>query len=288
MLLSNRGIAFKIELVDIEKMRYLSFIIICIAVTFELSGQNHPKNKDCYQNATTKIIFNSDRSFVLLNKGIDMLPIGGYGDDTLSYGRYSKNSKYYILNSDTLINSDFLQLSVAEQYSTDSLVTIIFDSPYSHYKKSNVFLDSSYFYWLSVTYTDSLGLNFFKQNYCCFNDTFEIINTNNYCVLEFYLRIYPYKYLSLREKPYYPFLRSYYKVNNKYANQLHVKIPSFTPMYIYYERFSNEHLHIIDSNTIGVRQCYILSKGKSKRTHKIRKFLIDTGCMNPKEARRCF
>ena len=235
----------------------LNFVLIS---TFCIAQVN--RDSVLYKNLNSCLILYNDSTFIFKNTGFDIAPIHGFGDDTISYGKYIqyKNKSLY-LYSDPYIMSSQLNITVQEEkIKQQDSITIILSSPYGGQCKNYLsILKDAYFYLIDLSYTDIATGKESNYKKCFFNDTIIIPDFSKKLIAKISIMIYPYKSIGLGT-PYYKYLSANYTPKNNKSNYFSLYISQFTASYIYYERFYAKEIEIIDNCTIAIDKKTLLSK----------------------------
>jgi alpha-acetolactate decarboxylase len=112
-----------------------------------------------FENLNSELILFNNKTFVLKNKGFDINNVKGFGDDTVSYGKYTKykNKSYYLYSSPDILSSN-LNIIVKEEkhIQQDNTFTIILQSPFNEQKKQYFnWLDKAYYYIVDFQFEEN-------------------------------------------------------------------------------------------------------------------------------------
>lgn len=219
-----------------------------------------------YKNLSSCLILYNDSTFFFKNTGFDIARVQGFGDDTISYGKYIqyKNKSLY-LYSDPYIMSSQLSITVQEEkIKQQDSITIILSSPFGRQCKNYVsLLKDAYFYLIDLSYTDIETGKESNYKNCFFKDTIIIPDFSEKLITKISIMVYPYKSIGLGT-PYYKYLSANYSPKNYKSNYFSFYISQFTACYIYYERFYAKEIEIIDNCTIAIDKKTLLSKCTGK------------------------
>ena len=229
-----------------------------------------------YENLSSKLILYTDSTFVVKNKGWDIARLKGIGDDTITYGKYVKykNKSLYLYSHPDIMSSQLDVISNFEaKNNRDSTLTIILSSPFSEQRKEYPeLLKEAYFYAVDILFAEE------KENTQMFptvflNDTIVIKNLPKKPIEKIFIRIYPYHSIGMRSA-YYSYLSIDYSLEDIHSNFLSLHVPKFSAYYIYYARFDNQEVEILDNCTLTIDKQILLSKCKGKKFNKEWKFIV--------------
>ena len=241
---------------------------ICIAQIF--------KDSIVYKNHNSCLILYNDSTFILKNTGFDIARIQGFGDDTISYGKYLryKNKSLYLYSNPSIMSSQLNVIAIEEKIEIQDSITIILSSPFKEQRKPHLStLKDAFFYIIDLSFVDTTKKEKLSYKICSFNDTILIPNFSKKLVSKISIMIYPYKSIGLGQ-PYYKYLYADYSPKDCKSNYFSLFIPQFSACYIYYERFYDKEIEIVDKCTIAIDKRVFLSKCKGRKFNNEWKFIV--------------
>jgi hypothetical protein len=235
-----------------------------------------------YKNLNSCLILYGDSTFCFKYTGVDIFRLQCFGDDTVSYGKYLqyKNRALYLYSHPFIMPFQLNVIALEEKIESHDSITIILSSPFKEqckeYPKS---LKNAYFYLVELFYADTIKEEILSYRKSFFNDTILIPNFSKKLISKISITIYPYKSIGLGQ-PYYKYLSTNYFPKDYRSNYFSLHIPQFSACYMYYERFYNKEVEIIDKCTIAIDKKTLLSKCKGKKFKNKWKYIIFK-CNNP-------
>lgn len=259
--------------------RIVLFSIIGLT-SFQCLAQLLIQDSIIYQNDSRTFIFYKNGCFTELQKNSDIYKNIGFGDDTITYGKYVIYKSDIYLYSDTMLYFKKLPIMVQELSDKKEIYTIVISSPYIYKKKRYDCLRDSYFYLIEITETDTISSMTINKKIFSFSDTI-LIPKNTGCFLEkFLIKVYFCKQgFFTQYSGFFTFLYFSHKNNNYENNVFFVFCPNFTPMYNYYARYNGISLKIISKKVLIFDRSSIFLRSDCNHiqytpTLKIGKFLM--------------
>lgn len=269
-------------------MKKIIMLSMWVLLTSQGMAQLIDLDSVVFQNIGETLILYKDGRFVELENGSDICRIHGFGDDTISYGKYVIHKNEIYLYSDSSLYYEELPITVEQQASNSDNYTIIVSSPYIEQKKYHECLQDNYFYSFEATEMDTIsGMTVINRTFT-YSDTISLPKTPGYVMKEFIVRIHPVKQpFFTRGRDYFSYLFFSYINSHPSSDLFYVVCPKHTPMYNKYIRYNGFLLEIISKDVLVYdRSSFFENKNCKSPSHvsyrKIKKHLTKSK-LNPYE-----